>query len=366
MEIKIKGHFYENGGYAKVNRNLALGLKSLGIKVNIDPIGRIGKNKLNFPHKKIGKDIICIDSIVPTDGAESYGKYRILYTTIESYTLSSSFIDFVKKYHEIWVTSNFCKEILNKYKIKNIYVIPDSIDCNIYNVNNDKYNFGYNLKSFIFVSVFGWSYRKGYDVLLKSYLKEFSNNDDVSLLIMSKYNYREQNKNIIKKEIDKFIKRYGGENPPQIIRMSKNIDEEEMPKIYRACNVFCLFSRGEGFQLPACEASLCGLPVISTNCSGHTMFLNKNNSYLLDIDKLEKIKPGMMQFNYWDNLEMASLTDKNLIKKAGKLMREVFNNYKKAKTKNNKLKKYIMSNYNINSVSLLVKKRLEEIEEKIK
>ena len=34
----------------------------------------------------------------------------------------------------------------------------------------DKYDFGSNLNSFIFVSVFGWSYRKGYDVLLKSYL----------------------------------------------------------------------------------------------------------------------------------------------------------------------------------------------------
>jgi len=38
IEVKIRGHFYEAGGYAKVNRNLAIGLSKLGIKVQIDSI----------------------------------------------------------------------------------------------------------------------------------------------------------------------------------------------------------------------------------------------------------------------------------------------------------------------------------------
>ena len=40
-------------------------------------------------------------------------------------------------------------------------------------------------KSFVFLSVFKWEYRKGWDVLLKSYLKEFSKDDWVALYLLT-------------------------------------------------------------------------------------------------------------------------------------------------------------------------------------
>ena len=40
IEVKIKGHFYDAGGYAKVNRNLALGLRKQGVNHE----GRFRKN----------------------------------------------------------------------------------------------------------------------------------------------------------------------------------------------------------------------------------------------------------------------------------------------------------------------------------
>jgi len=369
MEVKIKGHFYENGGYSKVNRNLALGLRELGVDVKIEPTNKVKNNfdkELDLLNKRASRDAICIDSIVPTLGLESFGKYRILYTTIETNTLDISFINFTNNYNEIWVTSDFCKKVLEKYINRPIYVIPDTIDINNYREEGEKYNFKSNLNPFVFVSVFGWSYRKGPDVLLRSYLQEFNREDPVTLLISSRYNNRENNKNIIKDFVENYIKKYGGNSVPHIVRFSKNISEEDMAKLYRLCNSFCLFSRGEGFGLPYCEASLSGLPIIGTNFSGHTMFLNKNNSYLLDVDDILPLPSGTMHVSYWDNLEMARLKDEKTIKNAGKLMREVFENYKEAKNKNKKLKEYIMSNYSIEHVSKLVYDRLLKIVEKFK
>jgi len=366
LEIKLRGHMYEAGGYAKVNRNLAKGLSDLGLRVQLDPLNKrnnqLTEEELRELHKidtGVSRDAIIIDSMIPTLSNSGMGKNKVLYTTVEAATVPKQFIEIAHNYNEIWVTSDFCKEVLIKAGLKKpIYVVPDSIDTDLYHEDYIPYQFNPSLNDFVFVSVFGWGYRKGYDVLLKSYLKEFTANDPVSLLIISRNNWS-TNKTVIKDTINTFIKNYGGDNPPHIARCERVIPEKEMPSIYKACHAYVGFSRGEGFGLTPCEASLCGLPVIATNFSGHTMFLNKDNSYLVDIDRLTKIQPGTMQVHYWDNQEFPSLTDDKVINDASTAMRYVFENYPYAKLKNKKLQKFIADNYNIESVCKLAKSLLE-------
>ena len=114
-----------------------------------------------------------------------------------------------------------------------------------------------------------------------------------------------------------------------------------------------------------CESSLCDVPVIATNHSGHTMFLNKENSYLLDVDAITPMQPGRMHVHYWDDQLFPQLTSPKVIDEAKALMREVFENNKIAKEKNKKLKSFITDNYDINIVSKIVKERLDVIWRKI-
>jgi glycosyltransferase involved in cell wall biosynthesis len=134
-----------------------------------------------------------------------------------------------------------------------------------------------------------------------------------------------------------------------------------MPSLYRACNAFVLFSRGEGFGLPYCEASLCGLPVVGTNCSGQQMFLKDDNSFLVDIDHLQKVAPGTMHIHYWDGQEFPAFDSDKIIESAAEQMRYVFDNYKEAKKRNEKLRTFILSKYSVDVVSKLAKQRLENI-----
>lgn len=365
-QVIIKGHFLEGGGYAKCNRNLAIGLKNRGIDVKINIIGG-NKSELTEEEVKViapmkgygNKSSITIDSIVPTFSQISPGRHPILFTTVEANTIPKQFVDIANNYREIWVTSDFCKQVLDKYPIQRpISVVPNSIDTNIYDPDGEEYHFYPELKDFVFLSVFGWSYRKGWDVLLRAFLEEFNSSDPVSLLIVSK---AQGGSELIKREINKYIKEYGGNNPPHIVRCSKSIPENQMPSLYRACDAFVLFSRGEGFGLPFCESSLCGLPVISTNWSGQTMFLNHDNSYLIEIDRLEKIKEGTMHVHYWDGQEFPVLKSDKVIHDARDKMRQVFDNYEEAIQKNKKLRSHIMSNYSIDSITDIVEHKLDAI-----
>lgn len=372
MQVKVRGHFFEAGGYAKVNRNMALGLHNLGVNISIEPYTNANNHlteeelkQLKPMKKNMGRNSICIDSIIPTFMQGSGGKYNILYTTIEAATIPQQFVDVANSYNEIWVVSDFCKQVLEKYDVRRpIFVFPDTIDSSLYVDKGIKYQFNPSLRKFVFVSLFGWSYRKGYDALLKSYLKAFNGNDDVSLLIISRFQHKKND--IIKTEIKKHIDLFGGNNPAHIARYSNVIPEDVLPSIYRACNSFVLFSRGEGFGIPYAESGLCGLPVIATNHSGHTMFLNKQNSTLVDIDSLETVEDGRMHVHYWDGQEFPSLRSSDFINRAAISLRNVYENYSEAKEKNKNLQSLLQKEYSIDHVASRMRNRLLNIWSKIK
>lgn len=372
LSVKIRGHFYEAGGYAKVNRNLAIALDSLGVNVEIDPTRKTENHlteeevrQLTKISKRVGRNAISIDSMIPTFSSMSAGGYRILYTTVEAGSIPDQFVDVANQYNEIWVTSDFCKKVLKEYNINRpIYVIPDSVNVDLYKPSKP-YKFKPKLKSFVFISVFGWSYRKGYDLLLRSFLEEFSADDPVSLLIVSRFSGSSKQTDMVADSIKKYIDQYGGEHPPHIAKCCSVIPENLMPNLYSAANAFVLFSRGEGFCVPYIESSLCGLPVIATNVSGHTMFLNKENSFLVDVDKISPMETGLMHVHYWDDQLFPQLKSKQVIKEAKEQMRYVFENYEEAKIKNNKLQEFIRDNYSLDIVGQKAKDRLNKIWEKI-
>ena len=375
LEVIVKGHIYDATGYGKVNRNLALGLAKLGANVEIDPLNT-SRNDLNELEvrqlaplrRKVGGHAIRIDSIIPTFSEISARMpYRILYTTIEAATIPDQIAKVCDQYDEIWVTADFCKKVLlTKNVTKPIYIMPPGIQTNLYNENAKPHEFRPALKPFVFCSLFGWSYRKGYDALLKSYLKAFTGDDPVTLLIISRFQYASERSGFIKDEIDKFVKQYGGDNPPHIARCRRVIPEHEMPRIYRACNAFVLPSRGEGFGLPYCEASLCGLPVIATNHSGHTMFLKGDNSVLVDIDRLETVQNGWMHVHYWDGQKFPCLKTDGFIDNLAGAMRDVYEYYDEAKARNKVLQQLLLKDYSFSASAIRAKNRLDEIWEKVK
>jgi len=372
IPVCIKGIFYEAGGYGKVNRYLAKSLKELGFVVSIDPIK--GQNQLNedeltevieMEETKLPKDHIKIDSIIPSFTEMSSGKHRIIYTTIEAHSIPDKFAQICDSYQTIIVTSPFAKSVLEK-KLPNreIFVIPTGVDPDYYNESIRPIQFNPPLKKFVFLSVFGWSYRKGYDLLFKSYFNEFSAEDDVSLLVLSRYmqSTKPASKNKILEDIENIAKGIKNSDDLPHFQVASNIfSEKNLAKIYKSCHAFVLVSRGESTCLPPCEASLCGLPVIMTDCCGQKTWLNNKNSYLLPIDKLEMVQPGTSSLHYWDNELFPSLKSKECISNLSTIMRHVYTNYEEAKNKNKNLQKLLLSKFQWKHAALQMKDVLEDI-----
>jgi hypothetical protein len=66
-----------------------------------------------------------------------------------------------------------------------LVVIPEAVDTILFSPSLDQLTRSQKKNSngspFVFISIFSWSYRKGYDVLLEAFFRAFVKSDQVSL-----------------------------------------------------------------------------------------------------------------------------------------------------------------------------------------
>lgn len=105
-----------------------------------------------------------------------------------------------------------------------------------------------NLKEhFVYLSVFKWEYRKGWDVLLRSYLQEFSADDNVVLyLLTNPYHSDKDFSNKIVQYVHKSELEKPGAGWATIYVIDEHIAQVDLPRLYKAADAFILPSRGEG------------------------------------------------------------------------------------------------------------------------
>jgi hypothetical protein len=66
---------------------------------------------------------------------------------------------------------------------------------------------------------------------------------------------------------------------PVLPRVAVNLEQKDLPSVYKSMDAFVLPTRGEGWGRPIVEAMSMALPVLVTNFSGPTEFLTADNSY---------------------------------------------------------------------------------------
>lgn len=368
VDVSIRGQFYDYSGYAKVNRMAVSCIKNT-FNVAIDPIDSGNKNLSGsdlewFNGINVSSRANCkIDSIVPSNTYASHGKFnkRILYTTIETPTVNKDIIKIINSYDHIWTTSNFCKNSMISSGIdREIEIIPGAINTDDYK-NIYPFDMKKQLKPFVFISVFNWNYRKAPEVLIKSYIREFSSKDDVSLLLICRSDKNCNNPKDIKNKVDQIINSESkGDLTPHIVRYSNPLSEIDLRRLYKTCNVYVQPSRGEGYGLPYLEASMVGLPVISTKWGGQLDFLDDKNSTLVEIDRLEPLAEsgGKTGVYFWDSESMPYLMSNDFISNFGISMRYNYDNYDICKNKSKMVKEKILKRHSTNSVSMLLKEAI--------
>lgn len=134
--------------------------------------------------------------------------------------------------------------------------------------------------------------RKNIPRTMQLFASAFEGNRNVGLII--KTNFGANSKLDLKHTTNIFkdmVEKIGG-NGPSFYLLHGPMTENEMFGLYTHPSIKAMLSltKGEGFGLPLLEAAACGLPVIATQWSAHTEFLDKG--FWLPVQcELEQIHP---------------------------------------------------------------------------
>lgn len=333
MNILLEGIFYNGHGLAEGNRILLRILAEAGFRVRIQP--RDVSNKWSvLPPKEIeyissfenteltSNDIYLFNWVGWRVKYNPAFKINIARTTFETDRIPDTWVPELNKFNEVWVQSAFNKESFISSGVKvPLRLIPNFFDTGQYNPQGPKLSLPIT-ESFAFLSVFDLKERKGYDVLLLAFLNEFSRKDDTALIIK----IRDNGKSDKVEELIAAHPKPNHEQPP-VYMIDHMLSPSEMMGLYRTCDAFVLPTRGEGWGRPFFEAMLMELPSIGTNWSGHTDFMNDSNSFMVNVERLEKISHNENeQFigHYWAEPSVADLQSKmRLVRSRRKTAREM-------------------------------------------
>lgn len=324
LHFQIEGPFETNYSLAIVNRELGFALDEkfpgqVGLfptegfgdyTPDITAINQVeGLDLLWKRSKKGSRPDVVIRNLYPPRVVDMDGLINLLYFAWEESNLSKEWVDsFNQCLDGLTVLSSFVKKVLID---AGVYVPIQIAGCGIEQVLRQKpqtYH-GYMGKSFRFLHISSCFPRKGVDVLLAAYVKVFTSDDDVSLLIKTFPNPH----NDIQQQIDNLKANY--KNIPEIILINEDIPVGCIIDLYRRCHALVAPSRGEGFGLPMAEAMLFDIPVITTGFGGQTDFCSDETAWLIDF-QFTIAKTHLSQFN--------SVWVEPDVKHLAKVMREIY------------------------------------------
>lgn len=180
---------------------------------------------------------------------------------------------------EIWVPTRFVKDgyVQSGLDPDKVHVVPNGVDTRLFTPEGPKADLA-TTKSFKFLYVGGTIYRKGIDVLVDAYLRAFTAEDDVCLVIKDfcvNSLYSQSNLAHLIREAQ------ARPNAPEILYMTDDLSGPDLAALYRACDALAHPYRGEGFGLPIAEAMACGVPPIVPNYGACLDFCDAESAVLV-------------------------------------------------------------------------------------
>ncbi|TFE27181.1 glycosyltransferase [Cohnella luojiensis] len=293
---------FDASGYAEAARSIIFALIADGYEIRVIP--KDG-NKLDAGLPALQKQKLlqlCGTSVFP-DGPiihicaaqfflPVWGRINIGMTMLECDSLPLNWVTRCNLMDQVWVPSTFNEQTFlgSGVRQEKIKVVPIGVDVNRFHPEVAPLHLERDHGRFVFLSNFEWIPRKGYNLLLRAFLEEFTGSDHV-LLVIKTYDGSGYD------SIGTRMCRYWNEmvdsinvsDPPLLQFITHGLSYEQIPSFYRAGFCYIIPTHGEGWNLPALEALSSGIPVITTNWSAHLDFVNLENGYLIEVEHLASI-----------------------------------------------------------------------------
>lgn len=369
LAVNWEGSQFVHHSMALINRELTLQLINRGHDVSIIPYEkdeydhrvekRFSKIAASVGKKQNGPVDVHVRHQWPPNLVPPHEGRWVIIQPWEFGSLPKEWIETMNEsVDEVWVPTTFVRDCYIKSGLdpQRIYVVPNGVNHDRFNPRAKPYALK-TKKKFKFLYVGGTIARKGIDILLNAYLKTFSRNDDVCLVIKDLLGtsfYKGQT-------IEADLRRISGDIAlPEIEYINEKLSEEEIAGLYTAANCLVHPYRGEGFGLPIAEALSSELPVIVTDYGAALDFCNPKNAYLIPAKTVyyEEKKIGKRETV---GLPWLAEPDEAAV---GELMRHVFKSQDEAKEKARRGRELIVSNFNWEKIGEIAQHRLTELKRK--
>jgi glycosyltransferase involved in cell wall biosynthesis len=364
---------FDPSGYADEARQFVLGLHTLGVPVCVVPI-TWNTATAELPPKdtaalqgltEVSLDrtrgpVVGVSHIFPPNFQRMpEASYHVGRTMFETDRIPPDWVAACNRMDEVWVPSDFNIDTFATAGVvrEKLVKIPGGIDPRPFRLDVPPIALEGG-RGFNFLSVFDWTLRKGWDVLLRAFVEEFSRDEDVALIlkVWSSSGWplarlREQATAVLRASglVDSL--------PPNVLFLESNLPAGQLPGLYRAANAYVSPTRGEGWGRPFMEAMLMALPVIATRWSGHLEFMDDDTAFLIDCAVVPVEESACREVPYFRGHRWAQPSISHL----RGLMRQVVTDPELGQAKGLEARGRILGDFTRHHVAGRVAERLEEI-----
>ncbi len=190
---------------------------------------------------------------------------------------------------EMWTSASFAIDsFMNSGVTVPIHVIGIPIELvdtedelDLRGVNHDMGNrkIKEGTRPFVIGSCAQWTWRKNFDELIIAVASEFRA-DEVTLMLKT-YGAGQNSANEEKRIRDRAVAVRGTtglKNAPQIVLVQDTLSDMQMAQFYNSLDMFVMPSRGEGFCIPAAQAMLHRVPLLTTGWSAMTDYVRHEDT----------------------------------------------------------------------------------------
>lgn len=201
---------------------------------------------------------------------DHYASPKIAYNVWESTLQPQVFFDRLLYYDQLWVPSEWQKECTVKqgYPEDKIKVVPEGVDGETFYPEEVSLLDEYKDGRFKFLLFGRWDYRKSTKEIIETFLKTFSPEEPVDLVVSIDNMWGEEMDGY--KTTEERLEAYGLIDPR--VKIIHFPSREDYIKYLKTGHVFVSCARSEGWNLPLIEAMACGTPSIYSNCSAQLEF----------------------------------------------------------------------------------------------
>lgn len=201
---------------------------------------------------------------------EKYTGPKIAYNVWESTRQPKNFFDRLLTFDEIWVPSKWQREctIEQGADSNKVKVIPEGVDVDTFYPEQVELLEQYQDKRFKFLLMGRWDYRKSTKEIIETFLKTFSPDEPIDLVVSIDNMWGEEMDGF--KDTEERLKNYGLIDPR--IKIIHFPTREDYIKYLKTGHVFVSCARSEGWNLPLIEAMACGTPSIYSECCAQMEF----------------------------------------------------------------------------------------------